>query len=365
MRSVALKRRDSRCFHNAGKSYPSEMGEALSAERRYQVFVSSTFADLVEERRAIVQALLSLDLFPAGMELFPATNDDQWALIKSVIQDSDYYLIIVGGRYGSTTPEGVSYTEKEFDYALEQKKPILAFVHGKPEKIPVGKTDQNDAARVKLESFKGKVLTGRHAKFWETPSDLQAAVIQGIAAETKRNPQEGWVRASLASDPMTVAKLREELAQLRADGPPSNVDDFMGGRDRYEFQINYKTAYGGPWLAHKISLRWDTIFREVGPLLMHEASESMMRDRLEKECIQYRGVQGARGPTAVNTSLANEEFDTIKIQLFALGLIQRGKLKRAVSDHNVYWTLTPYGQDYLMKLRALLRRDTSPEDDEE
>jgi Domain of unknown function (DUF4062) len=35
------------------------------------------------------------------MELFPAADDDTLTLIKSVIDDSDYYVIILGGRYGT------------------------------------------------------------------------------------------------------------------------------------------------------------------------------------------------------------------------------------------------------------------------
>ncbi|MVT49847.1 DUF4062 domain-containing protein [Bradyrhizobium yuanmingense] len=130
-------------------------------DKRYQVFVSSTFADLKEERQAVMQALLSLDHFPAGMELFPASDEDQWALIRGVIDDSDYYVLVVGGRYGSTTAEGISYTEMEFDYARSHKKPILAFVHQNPDQIPAGKTDLSDAAQAKLKAFRTKVETGR------------------------------------------------------------------------------------------------------------------------------------------------------------------------------------------------------------
>ena len=54
-------------------------------EKIYQVVVSSTFEDLQEERKEVMQALLELDCMPAGMELFPASNDDQWTLIKRVI----------------------------------------------------------------------------------------------------------------------------------------------------------------------------------------------------------------------------------------------------------------------------------------
>ena len=81
-------------------------------DRRYQVFVSSTFDDLREERAAVISALLQIDCFPAGMELFPAADDDSLTLIKSVVDDSDYYLVILAGRYGSLhAKEGKSFTE--------------------------------------------------------------------------------------------------------------------------------------------------------------------------------------------------------------------------------------------------------------
>ena len=97
-------------------------------EKRYQVFISSTYADLQEERQEVMQALLELDCIPAGMELFPAANEDQWTLIKRVIDDCDYYMVIVAGRYGTVGPDGVSYTEMEYRYALEQEKPIIGFL---------------------------------------------------------------------------------------------------------------------------------------------------------------------------------------------------------------------------------------------
>jgi hypothetical protein len=191
-------------------------------DKRYQVFVSSTFADLKEERQAVMQALLSLDHFPAGMELFPASDEDQWALIKGVIDDSDYYVLVIGGRYGSTSSSGLSYTEMEFDYAAWTKKPILAFIHEKPEDIPAGKTDQSDRLRKQLDAFKKKVETARHVKYWTNPDNLKAKVIQAAAAETKRNPQEGWIRASRAVDP---AMRCERQRASKDDGPKSAVAD--------------------------------------------------------------------------------------------------------------------------------------------
>jgi hypothetical protein len=62
----------------------------MMIDARHQVFVSSTYLDLIEERRAVMQALLELDCIPSGMELFPAANASQWALIQSVIDQCDY-----------------------------------------------------------------------------------------------------------------------------------------------------------------------------------------------------------------------------------------------------------------------------------
>ena len=94
-------------------------------KKRYQVFVSSTFRDLQEERQEVMQALLELDCIPSGMDLFPAANESQWSLIQRVIDDCDYYILIIGGRYGSIADDGVGYTEKEYDYAISRGKPIV------------------------------------------------------------------------------------------------------------------------------------------------------------------------------------------------------------------------------------------------
>src|SRR5580692_5823843 len=102
-------------------------------QQRFQVFVSSTYADLREARQQVTMALLECDAFPTGMEIFPAADDDAWTLIQRVIDESDYYLLAIAGRYGSVNPmTGLSYTEMEYDYAVSVGKPVMAFLHGNP-----------------------------------------------------------------------------------------------------------------------------------------------------------------------------------------------------------------------------------------
>ena len=130
------------------------MGSGINMEKRYQVFVSSTYEDLQEERKEVMQALLELDCIPAGMELFPASNDDQWTLIRRIIDDCDYYIVIIGGRYGSTNEEGISYTEMEYRYALSTGKPIIAFLHKNPEEIISKYVEATADGREKLQAFR-------------------------------------------------------------------------------------------------------------------------------------------------------------------------------------------------------------------
>src|SRR5437762_6941791 len=102
---------------------------------------------------------MEMDCIPSGMELFPAADEEQWHFIQRVIDDCDYYLLIIGGRYGSTTPEGVSYTEKEYDYAVKKGLKVIALLHEKPDEIPVGRSDIDPAPRARLQAFRDKVKT--------------------------------------------------------------------------------------------------------------------------------------------------------------------------------------------------------------
>ena len=187
------------------------------ADVRFQVFVSSTFTDLKEERAEVMHCLLELDCIPAGMELFPAANDAAWELIKRVIDQSDYYLLIIGGRYGSLDISGISFTEREYDYALSANKQILAFLHEHPDNIPVGKSEISPDARTKLERFSEKVRAAHLCKFWEGSDDLGGKVSRALSATIRSRPSVGWIRADRAQtveDLKRINDLQRQTAEL-------------------------------------------------------------------------------------------------------------------------------------------------------
>jgi ribosomal protein L40E len=181
-------------------------------KKRYQVFVSSTYEDLKEERFEVLKALLELDCIPCGMEYFPAASEDQWSYIRELIAECDYYIVIVAGRYGSTDEGGVSYTEKEYDYAVEQGIPTIGFIHRDPNGRPARFTEATEEGRRKLADFSLKVQR-KLCKQWSTPDELGAVVGRSISHLIKRTPRRGWVRADAVETP-EIETLKAKVAWL-------------------------------------------------------------------------------------------------------------------------------------------------------
>jgi Domain of unknown function (DUF4062) len=184
-------------------------------DTRYQVFVSSTFRGLSEERIAVMQALLELDCIPAVMDFFPPTSDDQWRLIKRVIDDCDYYLVIVGGRYGAAAADEISYAEKEYDYAVSQGKPVIAFVHKEPGSIPSDHVESDPAVRERLAAFEAKAEKA-HCKYWLNAHELGDAVSHTFLHLVYAHPAEGWVKARNAKTTEDLEKVNQMQEQIRA-----------------------------------------------------------------------------------------------------------------------------------------------------
>lgn len=184
-------------------------------EKRYQVFVSSTFQDLQVERHSVTWALLSMNCLPAGMEVFPASADDPMTLIKRVIDDSDYYLLIIAARYGSVGANGIGFTEMEYDYAVEKNKPVIAFLHKSPTSLPRDKWDEDVRLAKKLEAFRAKVQRTT-VNFWSTPGELSGQVSTSVFHLMRSHDAEGWVRSRYTGNTDEVKRLTERIMELEA-----------------------------------------------------------------------------------------------------------------------------------------------------
>jgi hypothetical protein len=200
---------------------------AYFVKKRLQVFVSSTFLDLKDERQAAVKAILEAGHIPAGMELFTSGDESQLEVIKQWIEASDVYLLILGGRYGSLDDKSKkSYTHIEYEYAKELKKPSFACVMKEEyldEKIRkdskiANKDIYEQNNQEKFKEFK-KLVMSKIVFQCSSFVEIENAVLKKMNEFERNADLIGWIKASESSDSKLlsneVVRLSKENHELR------------------------------------------------------------------------------------------------------------------------------------------------------
>ena len=249
---------------------------------KYQVFVSSTYEDLKKERDAVIQAVLEMGHIPVGMEMFSAADDEQWKIITRQIDQSDYYITIVAQRYGSIVEElGVSYSEREYDYAVAQKVPILGFVIDDKANWPGERFDRDSKTVRALETFKAKVKS-RPVGFWSSAEELHAKAAIALGKAINTSPRPGWIRATEGTGPEVaseLARLSKENEELRmrvaATDKPLTLEDFAWLNQR----INLMVAVDGyPNRSFTLEISWLGFLKSISKvMLMGAQSNDVLR----------------------------------------------------------------------------------------
>ncbi|MDQ3838413.1 MAG: DUF4062 domain-containing protein, partial [Thermoproteota archaeon] len=187
----------------------------MAQEKRLQVFVSSTYNDLKEERETTVEAILSAGHIPAGMELF-AAGDEQMRVIRRWIDQSDVFMLLLGGRYGSIEPKSQkSYIHLKYEYAVRRRKPLFAVIIDEgylEKKVRLFGTQviEKDNPH-KLHEFR-RIVQNRVVSFWSDPRDIQVAIHRKLRELTLQENLTGWIRGDMAR---TVMSLQEQISSLR------------------------------------------------------------------------------------------------------------------------------------------------------
>ena len=351
-------------------------------EKRYQVFVSSTFRDLEAERQEVMHALLELDCMPSGMELFPAANETQWNLIKKVIDDCDYYVLILGGRYGSIGPDGISYTEMEYRYAHSIGKPTIAFLHRNPGKIIADKSESTEEGKEKLKAFRESVEK-KLCKHWESAQELGSVVSRSLIQLIKSTPAVGWVRANELADreaTMELLQLRRRVEELQTElsrariSAPKGSEGLAQGDEEHAINFSFAAKAPGEYQSQtwssSFSPTWNEMFACIAPLMIHEATEPALKSALDnfaetENLGRLRADKRLVRHALARFRISEDDFQTVKVQLRALGLIAKSDKARSVKDSGTYWTLTPYGDEIMTQLRAIRRNEDESQASEE
>ncbi len=324
-------------------------------DKKYQIFVSSTYEDLKEERDQAIKAILEMGHIPVGMEMFSAADEEQWQLIARQIEATDYYIIIVGHRYGSETREGISYTEKEFDYAKTCGVPTLGFVIDDSALWPADRIDRDSKKKNKLDKFKSKVKA-KLVQFWNTKEDLHGKISISLIKSMSINPRIGWARADeIVSLDMTkeITRLSSENSELRNKNKQlknRQVDEIDEVREVLNIlnlnERTYKIREGASFEgadSHTRTLL--QLFSASAPNLISENSTE--------------GVAQNVAHSIVGTKYSNFwPFGKVKTEhliadFVALDLVETSKKKHPVSDKSSYWTLTKLGKQLNKRSRRI------------
>lgn len=338
---------------------------------RYQIFISSTFRDLRKERQAVLEAILELGNFPTGMEVFPAADATPWNVIETIIAESDYYVLIIGGVYGNTDEHGISYTEREYDLAVSQGIPVLPFLHGDPAKIPAGMSELDPVAQKRLSIFHGKVEKDHHCKYWSSPDELKAQVVVGIVHAIRVKPRIGWIRGDMGDTAETLKKLTvalEENSSLKLDlkvlreslGTRSDVDgQLASGADTIE--LHFSSLPHKDWT---VMISWDDLFKRIGSLTMSDTPEWSIKYSLGHElallAASTQPIPQEVEKLAVSAELDGGDFYKIIYQFMALDYLEPITLARQIStfgkpqtQHIQGFRLTKHGATKFASLLAV------------
>lgn len=320
-------------------------------DKKYQVFVSSTYQDLIEEKQKVIEALISKNCFPVGMEYFPAANEEQFSVIKRLIDRCDYYILILGGRYGSIEPKtGKSYTQLEYEYALEKNIPVAAFYHNNIGELASDKVEKTEEGLAKLKEFK-ILVQNKLCKTWSESYELAFKVNSTLDFMFENYPRTGWVKA----DEVSSAEANKELISLRKENDilkskiralsfqiPEGTERYKQGEDKFtiHYTNDYELLYSSDEEAkiYKKEVSWNEIFLSISTLLLSPTYENTMYLEMTKNLL------------GEHLDIINDDFQTILVQLMALKLIATDTIK--VDGVYTYWILTEYGKNVMVNLKA-------------
>ncbi|MEO6946366.1 MAG: DUF4062 domain-containing protein [Nitrobacter sp.] len=323
-------------------------------DRVFQVFISSTYPDLKDERQAVSNALAKAGYMPAGMELYPATDKQQHDYIKRVIDRSDYYIAILGGRYGSLSDGGLNFTEEEFEYARSKDIPILTFLPEDRGDISIGKTETDILLKERLDAFKARLSTGRIVEYWNNENDLCMKVVLAVATAVNLKPGVGWIQGDQAIDP----KVLQELERLRIQ----NADFRQKLADLSRGELSFEPTSSGPYDQVAIEL---LVYRSEEklpdsisqPVLLDEIFVGLYDHLLKSPSEAYvRKLVGSWYQQKLQISdyceLGEQSAMIIRDKLEALGLIKSRSIIAGFSNH-IAWSVTEKGKRFLESRRPL------------
>jgi hypothetical protein len=154
----------------------------MSTRKEYiPIFVGSTYSDLIEYRKAVMDALHKLKTIVNGMEYFGSKPGRPIEECLNAVRESRIYIGIFAMRYGSIEENyDKSFTHLEYLEAQKLKLPSLIYLIDEDKQPILTKNiDLGDDAK-RLDQLKSELKKTFTVSFYTTPEDLAAKISQDL-----------------------------------------------------------------------------------------------------------------------------------------------------------------------------------------
>lgn len=335
-------------------------------EKRYQVYIASSYNDVVNERLKVENSLLSSGFFP--WEFSERRTSLNTAKSRQQMDESDYVIFVLSGRYGDLSASGISYLHLDFLYAANKNKTIISLVDAHPERKLREEQETDEDLIKKLIAFKG-VLKRESDYFHQYTNilDLERACKSLLTSAISEKPALGWVRPQPQDEKSMsneVQRLRTKVNELEKQLAATsalhtiaaehlNQDQMQTYSQEEKLILNYRAhAYqdGNLQDIHpQREMSWGQILQVLAPHFKRPTLESSfiraLNDYLETTALEDARLFFPRTHAVARAQIDVRSLQQIKLQMKWNNWIVPQPANAAST--RVYWALTQEGQKHL------------------
>lgn len=323
-------------------------------DKRYQVFISTSGAEMQSERIILSQTLVGMGFFSWGLEQRTPLNT---AFARRQIDDCDYVVILLGSQYGEQSVSGVGYMHLEYIYAVTKQKPIIVFMHEDPASRDPSLHDTKPELQEKFKEFRQLLQQEADQVFcYRTLRDLEMAVRLNMPQMLERYPVSGWVRPqNTQALHDEIDQLKAKVAQLERDGGTREVDPFLSlpkvsMHEVFSFEYRMHAYQDGNFKELKVEKRltWAQLLAILGSTFINPTPEEFFSKRMN-EYLNETGLADARAEMPRAHAVARAQINIRALHSLKLQMRQNDWIIPSGRDdrQRLLWQITPKAQKLL------------------
>lgn len=323
-------------------------------DKRYQVFISTSGADMQPERIILSQTLVGMGFFSWGLEQRTPLST---AFARRQIDDCDYVVILLGSQYGEQSVSGVGYMHLEYIYAVTKQKPIIVFMHDDPASRDLSLHDATPQLREKFNEFRQLLQKEVDQVFtYRTARELEMAVRLNMSQMLERYPVTGWVRPqNTQALHDEIDQLKTKLAQAERDTGKREIDPFLSlpkvaMHDVFSFEYRMHAYQDGNFKELKVNknLSWAELLSILGSTFIHPTPEEFFSKRIN-EYLNENGLDDARVEMPRAHAVARAQMNIRALHSLKMQMRQNDWIVPSGRDdrQRLLWQVTPKAQKLL------------------